>query len=97
MAWTSGSSSKEASTDGSSGKIEFGEILAFEVKADCLSQVLGQLVERFSLGDNREIQALGDVLFFAFENTHLNNLLHNWTVAENKTAGEPKWSAGGLN
>ena len=61
-------------------KIKLREILAPEVKAYRLSQILGQLIKRLGLGYNRKIQALGDVLSFAFENADLNDFLHGWSL-----------------
>jgi hypothetical protein len=52
------------------------------VKADRLSQVFGQLIERLGLGYDRKIQTLGDVLVFAFGNADLNDLLHGWALLE---------------
>jgi hypothetical protein len=50
------------------------------MKADRLSQVFGQLIERPGLGHDRKIQTLGDVLFFAVENAGLNDFLHGWAL-----------------
>src|ERR1035441_3198247 len=61
-------------------QIKLRKILALQVKADRLSQVFSQLIERLGLGHDRKIQTLGDVLIFAFENADLNNLLHGWPL-----------------
>lgn len=57
-------------------KIEIRKILALKMKANRLSQVFSQLIERPGLGHDWKIQTLGDVLFFAFENADLNYFLH---------------------
>ena len=56
-------------------QIKLRKILALQVKADRLSQVLGQLIEGLGLGHDRKIQTLGDVLIFAFENAALSENL----------------------
>src|ERR1017187_9058631 len=57
-------------------KIKVREIFAPKVKADRLSEVLRQFVERLALGHNWKIEALCNILFSALENAHLNDLLH---------------------
>ncbi len=66
-------------------KAEFGQILSFEVESDCLSDIGRQLVESRGLRDHRQIKALSYVLTVAPKNPHMNDVLHEHTVAEKRS------------
>jgi len=44
--------------------------------SDRFPQILRQFIQRFSLCNNGQIEALGDELTLAFENVNLDDFLH---------------------
>jgi hypothetical protein len=54
------------------GKAQFGQVFTFQMQADRLANVRGYFIQGVALGHDGKIQALGDVLGFASENTNLN-------------------------
>ena len=57
-------------------KSEICGVFAFKLKADGFLNVGHQFIERRSLGDDRQIEALCDKLLFTLENPHMNDPFH---------------------
>lgn len=61
---------------GVAGESECRQVLALQVKADCLANVRRQFVKSLCLSDDGEIEALGDELTIPFADPHLSDSLH---------------------
>ena len=55
---------------------KIGQFFTIQLKSARLPQILRQFIQRFSLGDYGQVEALGDELTVALENVNLYNFLH---------------------
>lgn len=53
-----------------------GEVFTRQLESNRFPQILCQFVQRFSLSNDGQIEALGDELILASENVNLDNFLH---------------------
>jgi hypothetical protein len=53
-----------------------GGIFTFQLESDRFPQILRQLIQRFSLSNDGQVEALGDELALASENVDLDDFLH---------------------
>jgi len=58
------------------GQTKVGEVFTFQLKSDRFPQILRELIQRFSLSNYGQVEALGDEMTLAFENVNLDNFLH---------------------
>ena len=67
----------EAGQDGRIvSQTKVGGIFTFQLKSDRFPQILRQFIQRFSLSNDGQVEALGDELALAFEDVNLNDFLH---------------------
>jgi hypothetical protein len=52
-----------------------GEVFTFQLESDSFPQILRQFIQRFSLSNDRQVDALGHELALAFENVNLDDFL----------------------
>jgi small subunit ribosomal protein S16 len=83
---------KTGENRGSLVQSEIGQILTLKLKAYRLAKVGGQLVQRFCLGYNWQINAFGDEIFIAFGYVYLDNPLH-WLQLDDtpRSQATPPW------
>lgn len=52
------------------------EVFTLQLESNRLPQILCQLIERFSLSNDRQVEAFGDEIVLASGNVTLDDLLH---------------------
>jgi hypothetical protein len=58
------------------GQAKVGGGFTFQLDSNCFPQILRQFIQRFSLSNYGQVEALGDEMTLAFENVNLDNFLH---------------------
>ena len=55
---------------------KIGGVFTFQLKSNRFLQILRQFIQRFSLSNYGQVEALGDEMVLALENVNLDNFLH---------------------
>jgi hypothetical protein len=57
-------------------QVKVREVFTFQLESNRLPQILRQFIQRLSLSNDGQVEALGDEMILASENVDLDNFLH---------------------